>query len=123
MKPYNATLPEHWIGRLELQMKWPPRSPDLTPHDFFLWGYVKKQVFVRPRSQDIDELKLRITAAIETVDKNMLERAWDEMDYNWIFVGSRMELTLSIVRLRKTFRFCHSNGTRHNCMAVILPSV
>ncbi|PNF41322.1 hypothetical protein B7P43_G17534 [Cryptotermes secundus] len=23
-------------------MKWPPRSPQLTPCDFFLWGYVKE---------------------------------------------------------------------------------
>lgn len=24
------------------QFEWPPRSPDLTPCDFFLWGYVKE---------------------------------------------------------------------------------
>ena len=22
-------------------VEWPPRSPDLTPCDFFLWGYLK----------------------------------------------------------------------------------
>ena len=22
--------------------EWPPRSPDLTPCDFFLWGYIKE---------------------------------------------------------------------------------
>ena len=26
----------------------PPRSPDATPCDFFLWGYVKDQVYVPP---------------------------------------------------------------------------
>jgi hypothetical protein len=36
---------------------------------------------VPPLPQDIDELKLRITAAIETIDRNMLESVWDEMDY------------------------------------------
>ncbi|GBM38431.1 hypothetical protein AVEN_33718-1 [Araneus ventricosus] len=25
--------------------EWPPRSPDLTPMDFFLWGYLKQQVY------------------------------------------------------------------------------
>ena len=25
-----------------------PRSPDATPYDFFLWGYVKDQVYVPP---------------------------------------------------------------------------
>ncbi|CAK1592334.1 unnamed protein product [Parnassius mnemosyne] len=24
---------------------WPPRSPDLTPMDFFLWGYLKTKVY------------------------------------------------------------------------------
>lgn len=24
---------------------WPPRSPDLTPMDFFLWGTVKSDVY------------------------------------------------------------------------------
>ena len=28
--------------------KLPPRSPDATPCDFFLWGYVKDQVYVPP---------------------------------------------------------------------------
>jgi hypothetical protein len=39
------------------------------PCDFFLWGYVKEQVFVPPLPLDIDDLKLRITAAIETIDR------------------------------------------------------
>jgi hypothetical protein len=86
VKPYNATLPNHWIGRAgaadEEWMKWPPRSPDLTSCDFFLWGYVKEQLFVPPLPlEDIDELKLTITAAVETIHRNVLERLWDELDY------------------------------------------
>lgn len=35
---------------------WPPGSPDLSPIDFFLWGYLKtKDYETNPRS--IDELK------------------------------------------------------------------
>ena len=38
---------------------WPPRSPDLSPMDFFLWGYLKTKVYhTNPRS--IDELKENI---------------------------------------------------------------
>jgi len=30
---------------------WPPRSPDLTAPDFFLWGYLKSKVYItRPRA-------------------------------------------------------------------------
>ena len=40
-------LPHRWIGRGvnngQHLLLWPPRSPDLTPCDFFLWGYVKRQ--------------------------------------------------------------------------------
>ena len=33
----NTRFPGRWIGR-EAPIAWPPRSPDLTPMDFFLWG-------------------------------------------------------------------------------------
>ena len=36
----------------------PPRSPDENPCDFFLWGYVKDQVYVRPLPASIPELKV-----------------------------------------------------------------
>jgi hypothetical protein len=38
-------------------------------------------VFVPPLPFHIDELKLRITAGIKTIDRNMVERVWDELDY------------------------------------------
>jgi len=37
---------------------WPPRSPDATPRDFFLWVYVKDQVYVPPLPASIPELKV-----------------------------------------------------------------
>jgi transposase len=33
-----------WIGR-NGPVTWPPRSPDLTPLDYFLWGYLKSEVY------------------------------------------------------------------------------
>ena len=33
-----------WIGRGG-PIFWPPRSPDITPLDFFLWGFVKDIVY------------------------------------------------------------------------------
>jgi len=43
---------QRWIGRTgkedDMLMRWPPRSPDLTPCDFFFWGLVKDTVFVPP---------------------------------------------------------------------------
>jgi hypothetical protein len=52
-------------------------------------------VFVPPPPTDIDELKLRITAAIKTIDRNMLKRVWDELDYRldicWVKNGAHIE--------------------------------
>ena len=40
-------------------VEWPPRSPDLTACDFFLWGYVKSKVYTSP-SVDLNDLQARI---------------------------------------------------------------
>ena len=40
-------------------VEWPPRSPDLTPCDFFLWGYLKDKVSMYP-PQNIDALRQTI---------------------------------------------------------------
>ena len=58
-----------------------PRSPDLSLCDFFLWGYVKGLVFVPPLPANTEEMKQRITAALETVTKDMLQRVWHELEY------------------------------------------
>ena len=61
---------------------WPPRSPDATPCDFFLWGYVKDQVYVPPFPASILELKVRIRTAIETITADMLQTVCNELDYH-----------------------------------------
>ena len=59
----------------------PPRSLDLSPCAFFLWGYVKGLVFVLLLPANIGEMKERITAALETVTEDMLQRVWHELEY------------------------------------------
>ncbi|KAJ4438428.1 hypothetical protein ANN_14373 [Periplaneta americana] len=47
----NDTIPRRWIGRGgedQLHRRWPPRSPDFTPCDFYLWSYVKDRAFIPP---------------------------------------------------------------------------
>ena len=81
----NTNLPEHWIGCFGQEdvtlMHWPPRSPDLTPHDFFLWGFVKDTVFVPPVPTNLQELHDPITAAVALIDCDMLTRVWNELNY------------------------------------------
>ena len=40
----NERFPDAWIGRGG-PIPWPPPSPDLSPLDFFLWGYFKNLVY------------------------------------------------------------------------------
>ena len=58
--------------RFEHHLLWPPRSPDLTPCDFFLWGYVKDNAYKPPLPQNVRELQDRIRAAVQTIDGNKL---------------------------------------------------
>lgn len=64
----NEQFPRRWIGRLG-PVPWPPRSPDLTPLDFFLWGDVKRLVYEQ-ESNTVEELRQRIVLAFETVKQN-----------------------------------------------------
>ena len=59
---------------------WPPHSLDITPLDFFLWGYVKDIVY-RTKVWDMTDLKQKISNAIATIDETMLQRTWQEIEY------------------------------------------
>lgn len=64
----QTILPGRVISRYG-DVSWPPRFPDITPCDFFLWGYVKSNVYVdKPRN--IQELKKSIRREIVFVCKN-----------------------------------------------------
>ena len=56
-------------------------SPDLTPCDFYLWGYIKDRFFIPPLPVSLNELKQRVTTAVASVDEDMLRSVWTEIDY------------------------------------------
>ena len=87
-------------------MLWPPRSPDLTPCDFFLWGFVKDTVCVPPLPANLQDLRNLITAAVALVDRDMLTRVWNKMDYR-IDVCRIYEICI-----KKTWRVSFSIGVR-----------
>jgi hypothetical protein len=60
---------------------WPARSPNLTPCDYFLWGYVNDKVFVPPQLVSLPDLKSRTEAALGTITPGLLNRVWHELDY------------------------------------------
>ena len=57
-------------------LDWPPRSPDLTPADFFLWGYLKSKVYVnKPRT--VEELKDNIREEIAAILAEILAKTME----------------------------------------------
>jgi hypothetical protein len=57
----DAQFPNRWIGR-NGPVAWPPRSPDMTPLDFFFWGHMKSLVYATP-VQSEEDLVARIAVA------------------------------------------------------------
>ncbi|GFV92937.1 uncharacterized protein TNCV_1693301 [Trichonephila clavipes] len=53
---------------------WPPRSPDLSPCDYWLWGYLKSQVY-RDRPTSLGMLKDNIRLQCLTITPDMLYSA------------------------------------------------
>jgi hypothetical protein len=74
-----ATFSGGWVGRGG-SILCSPRSPDLTPLDFFFWDYVKNYVYVtkipRPKSP---ETRIRDTS--EQVTRDTLQRVWSDVGY------------------------------------------
>jgi len=54
-------------------MEWPARSSDLSPCDFFLWGYLKEKVF-KHRPQSLEDLKERIQQEIDSILPELTRR-------------------------------------------------
>lgn len=69
-------FPERWIGRgVDAPISWPPRSPDLTPLDFYLWGRIKSLVYC-VEITSVDQLRLRIVDSFDQLrtEINVLSR-------------------------------------------------
>ena len=54
----------------------PPRSPDLSTCEFFLWGYFKSRVYAhKPRT--LSDLKEAIRQEIRPIDRQYLARVME----------------------------------------------
>lgn len=70
----NGEYGNRWIGRGG-PVAWPARSPDLTPCDFYLWGEIKRRVYLS-EPENVDELKANVINAFRAVksDSSVLNR-------------------------------------------------
>lgn len=69
----DEMFPNRWIGRRG-SVEWPPRSPDLTPCDFFLWGHLKNNIY-RNRPNTLAELEQRIRVEAAQISPDFLRNS------------------------------------------------
>ena len=82
-----AWLQEHFGDRVisrKTSHPWPPHSPDLTPLDFFLWGYLKSKVY-QGDPQNLTELKRAIKKEVRGISRETCAKVLRE-------VGKRAQL-------------------------------
>ncbi|GFX58295.1 DUF4817 domain-containing protein [Trichonephila clavipes] len=93
------TFGDHLISRFG-PVNWPPRSWDLTPLDYFLWGYVKSLVYA-DKPQTLDHLEDNIRRVIADIRPQMLEKVienWtSRLDYIRASRGSPMSENIIII--------------------------
>jgi len=82
---------------------WPPRSPDLSPPIFFLWGVMKNSVYSND-PHTIDELKMAITEYIQYVDHAILNMVFENTVQHvneclnvWRLAGDTLNITCSFL--------------------------
>jgi hypothetical protein len=63
---------------LPTEVEWPPRSPDLTKPDFFLWGHLKNN-FYSSKPRNLEELRLNVTNEIQKISVETLHKVSENM--------------------------------------------
>ncbi|GFW13078.1 uncharacterized protein TNCV_3330101 [Trichonephila clavipes] len=106
-------------------VNWPPIYCDLTPLDYFLWGYVKSLVYA-DKPQTLDHLEDNIRRVIADIRPQMLEKVienWtSRLDYIRASRGSPMPEIIFIMYCHKIiFRIknIHINRIIHRCFIAI----
>lgn len=66
----NNEYANRWVGRGSTT-PWPSNSPDLTKLDYFLWGYVKEQVYQLPPTTQ-ENMKNRIKDVFQNINHRTL---------------------------------------------------
>jgi len=74
---------------------WPPRSPDLSPPDFYVWGAAKANVY-KDRPQSIQDLRMAITNYVSSIPQATL-----------LVVSQNMQRRIGLCLTQKGHHFQH----------------
>ena len=68
-------LSDVFQARLISRGLWPPRSPDFSVLDFYLWGAIKQKVY-RNKTRNLHELRDNIRYQIATIGQEEIHRVF-----------------------------------------------
>jgi hypothetical protein len=94
-----ALLGYVFVDRIISKTIWPPRSSDLSPPDFFLWGAMKNSVYLN-NPHIIDDLKMDITENIRNVDRAILNTVFENTGESinvWRLAGNSLNITCNFL--------------------------
>ncbi|KAJ8963406.1 hypothetical protein NQ318_018885 [Aromia moschata] len=74
----NSEFNEHWIGT-DGPILWPPRSPDLTILDLYLWGRLRQIVYREPLENGEEQLRTRIQNAVKSLSIEEIRNSFNEI--------------------------------------------
>ncbi|ERL95813.1 hypothetical protein D910_00362 [Dendroctonus ponderosae] len=69
----NHDFPNKWIGNLG-PVRWPARSPDITPLDFFAWGFLENVVYCRLYETE-EELRHAVIEAANRITPEIIRKS------------------------------------------------
>ena len=65
-------MTDRWVGR-RVPNEWPSRRPNLTPCEFYLWGYTMEELYkTKPRT--LEDLEARIQEALNHIPDDVLQK-------------------------------------------------
>ena len=78
----TTTFKDRWIGRAGVApITWPVRSPDLTPLDFYLWGYLKQRVYKFKNKRNLKSLKCNIQSEVAQIPRSHFDNVYNSFKH------------------------------------------
>ncbi|KAK9874473.1 hypothetical protein WA026_002822 [Henosepilachna vigintioctopunctata] len=68
----HELFPNKVISR-RCNINWPSRSPDLSPFDYFVWGYLKSKVYEN-KPTNLEQLKQTMRSEMAAISRVMCQR-------------------------------------------------
>ncbi|GFU40588.1 arginyl-tRNA--protein transferase 1 [Trichonephila clavipes] len=95
-------------------VNWPPRSCDLTPLDYFLWGYVKSLVYA-DKPQTLKHLEDNIRRVIADIRPQMLEKVIENWTSRLDYIRASRGSPMPAIIFKMSGKYCYKPTMNVTC--------